>query len=87
MGWDHFFRYMPLLPFGWRTVPIVRQRRRKMTNIAPATLVQYKQQANLLLSMRTYTSLVISGNDENKQLTLLRQLKLAFTGRNVLMAL
>ncbi len=32
-------------------------------------LVQYKQQANLLLSMIKYTPLVISWNDKNKQLT------------------
>jgi hypothetical protein len=33
-------------------------------------LVQYKQQANPLLSMHNYTPLVISGNDKNKKLTL-----------------
>jgi hypothetical protein len=32
-------------------------------------LVQYKQQANPLLSMNNYTSLAISKNDKNKQLT------------------
>jgi hypothetical protein len=36
-------------------------------------LVQYKQQANLLLTMSNNTPLVISGNDKNKQLTLLNQ--------------
>jgi hypothetical protein len=36
-------------------------------------LVQYKQQAHPLLSMNNYTSLVISWNDKNKQLTLLSQ--------------
>jgi hypothetical protein len=35
-------------------------------------LVQYKQ-ANPLLSMNNFTPLVISGNDKNKQLTLLSQ--------------
>jgi hypothetical protein len=49
--------------------------------------VQYKQQANLLLSMSNYTPLVISWNDENKQLTLLSQRKLALTVRNTLFAL
>jgi hypothetical protein len=36
-------------------------------------LVQYKQQANPLLSMHNYTPLLIffSGNSKNKQLTLL----------------
>jgi hypothetical protein len=40
-------------------------------------LVQYKQQANPILSMHNYTPLVISGNDKNKQLTILGQRKLA----------
>jgi hypothetical protein len=43
-------------------------------------LVQYKQQANPLLSIHNYckyTPLVISRNDKNKQLTLLSQRKLA----------
>jgi hypothetical protein len=50
-------------------------------------LAQYKQQANPLLSMHNYTPLVISGNDKNKQLTLLSQRKLALTERNTLFAL
>jgi hypothetical protein len=49
-------------------------------------LVQYKQQANPLLSMNNYTPLMISGNDKNKQLTLLSQRKLALTTRNTLFA-
>jgi hypothetical protein len=64
-----------LLPIGWRTVRIVRQRRRKMANTAPTTL------SAILLSMYNYTPLVISGTDKNKQLTLLS--KLALTGRNM----
>jgi hypothetical protein len=50
-------------------------------------LVQYEQQANPLLSMQNYAPLVISGNDKNKQLALLSQCKLAYTGRNMLMPL
>jgi hypothetical protein len=46
--------------------------------------VQYKQQANQLLSMHNYTPLVINGNDKNKQLTLLSQGKLALTSRKTL---
>ncbi len=46
-------------------------------------LVQYKQQANPLQSTQNYTPLLISRNDKNKQLTLLRQRKLA---RNTLFA-
>jgi hypothetical protein len=34
-GMGDFFRYQPLLPIGWRTVKILCQRRRKMTNTAP----------------------------------------------------
>jgi hypothetical protein len=50
-------------------------------------LMQFKQQANPLLSMHYYIPLVISGNDKNKQLTLLSQRKLALTARNTLFAL
>jgi hypothetical protein len=46
--------------------------------------VQYKQQANPLLSIHSYTPLVISRNDKNKQLTLLIHRKLAVTGRKTL---
>jgi hypothetical protein len=49
-------------------------------------LVQYKQQANPLLSMNNYTPLVISSNDKNKQLILLSQQKLALTAQNKLFA-
>ncbi len=42
-------------------------------------LVQYKQQANPHISMHNYTPTGISGNDKNKQLTLLSQRKLALT--------
>jgi hypothetical protein len=59
-------------------VQILRQSRRK----TPNTHAQYKQQANPLLSMHSYTPLVISGNDKNKQLTLLSQRKLALTTIN-----
>ncbi len=44
-------------------------------------VMQYKQQANPLLSIDNYTPLAISWNDKNKQRTLLRQRKLAFTAR------
>jgi hypothetical protein len=39
-------------------------------------LMQYKQQANPLLSMQNYTPLVISGNDKNKEIAVLSQRKL-----------
>ncbi len=52
-------------------------------------LVQYKQQANPLLSMHNYTLLVnvIRMNDKNKQLTLLGQCKPILTEINTLFAL
>jgi hypothetical protein len=49
-------------------------------------LVQYKQQANPLLSMNNYTQVVISVNEKNWQLKLLRQRKLEFTARKTLFA-
>jgi hypothetical protein len=45
----------------------------KTTNTAPTTLSAIQQQATLLLTMSNNTPLVISGNDKNRQLTLLRQ--------------
>jgi hypothetical protein len=50
-------------------------------------LLQYKQQANTLLSIHNYTPLVISRNDKNKLLTLLSPRKLALTARNTLLAI
>ncbi len=35
-------------------------------------LVQYKQQANPLLSMNKYTPHVVNRNDKNKQLTIIK---------------
>jgi hypothetical protein len=46
-------------------------------------LMQYKQQANPLLSTHNYTPLAISRNEKNEQITLLSQRKLALTERNV----
>jgi hypothetical protein len=69
--------------FGWRIVQILRQRRRKTTNTAPTTL-SAKQAASqsTLNNAQLPLLLVISGNDKNKQLKLLSQRKLSFTGRN-----
>jgi hypothetical protein len=48
---------------------------------------RYRQQFNLLLSIKNnYSLLVISWNDKNKKLTLLSQRKLALTTRNTLFA-
>jgi hypothetical protein len=73
-GFGHFFRYRPLLPIGCRAVhcvQIVRQCRRKTTNTAPITLCAIQAE------MHNNIALVISGNDKNKKLTLLRQRKLS----------
>jgi hypothetical protein len=45
-------------------------------------LVQYKHQANPLISMKNFTPLVINRHDKNKQLTLLSQCKLVLTAIN-----
>jgi hypothetical protein len=42
-------------------------------------LVRYKHLANPHLSVKNYTPLVISRKEKNKQVTLLRQSKLALT--------
>ena len=52
-GLGHFFRYRPLLPIGWRIVQIKRTIQRQ------PLLLQYKQQANPLLSVHNYTPLGI----------------------------
>jgi hypothetical protein len=74
-GLGHFFRYRPLLPIDWRIVQILHQLRAggKRPIQRQPLLVQYKQQANPLLSINNYTPVVISGNDKNKQLTLLKR--------------
>jgi hypothetical protein len=54
------------------------------TNSAPTTIIAIQAQANPRLSMNNYTPHVISRNDKNKQLTLLRQRKLALSARNTL---
>jgi hypothetical protein len=61
----------------------------KVTHTAQPLMEQYKQQANLLLSMNNYTGtpLVISWNYKNKQPTLLSQRKFALTEGNSLFAL
>jgi hypothetical protein len=41
-------------------------------------VAQYKQQANPLLSMLNYTLLVISRNDKNKQLTIIKPTQTSF---------
>jgi hypothetical protein len=74
-----FFRYRPFLPIGWRIVQILRQRRGKQQILRQLLFVQ---QASPLLSMKKYTPLVISRNDKNRQLTIIKPRKLALTAIN-----
>jgi hypothetical protein len=64
------------VPTGWRVLQILRQR---PTNSASTTLsaIQAASQSTFNNIQLLYTSLVISRNDNNKQLTLLSQRKLA----------
>jgi hypothetical protein len=57
-GLGHFFRYWPLLPIGWRIVQIVLQRRRKMTNSAPTTILSEIQAASksALINAKLYST-------------------------------
>ncbi len=59
-GLGYFFRYRPLLPIGWRIAQILRQRPRKSTNTAPATLSAIQASSKSTLSMNNYTPLVIN---------------------------
>jgi hypothetical protein len=58
-----------------------------MTNTAPTTLSAIQAASKTTFITAILTPLVISGNDENTQLTSLSHCKLAFTGKNMLMAL
>jgi hypothetical protein len=69
-GLVDFFRYRPLLPIGWRIVQILHQRRRKITNTAPTTLIAIQAASQSTFLKHNYTPLVISRNDKNKQLTI-----------------
>jgi hypothetical protein len=62
---------------GWRIVNFTPTLEDNIQYSANHCLVQYKHQANPLLSMNNYTPLVISRNYKNKQLTLLGQRKLS----------
>jgi hypothetical protein len=53
------------------------------TNIAPTTLSAIQAASQSTFINAQFTPLVISGNDTNKQITLLTQGKLALTGRNL----
>jgi hypothetical protein len=74
----------PCFPLAGGLCNFYANARRKRRIQCQPLLVKYKQEANPLLSMHKYTPLVISGNDKNKQLTLLSRHKLALTARNTL---
>jgi hypothetical protein len=86
-GLGHFSRYWPLLPLAGGLCKFYANAGGKRQIQRKPLLMQYKQQANPLLSMHYYTPFVISGNDKNKQLTLLSQRKLALTARKTHFAL
>jgi hypothetical protein len=81
-----FFTYRPLLPIGCtihgELCKFYANTGGKQSIQRQLLLVQYKHQANPLLSMANYSPLGISKNDKNKQLTLLSQRKLALTAVN-----
>jgi hypothetical protein len=61
-------------------VQIVRQRQKKKKNTAPTTLIAIQAASqSTFINAQIYS--IISQNDKNKQLTLLSQSKLAFTGK------
>jgi hypothetical protein len=68
-----------LLPIGWRIVQILRQRRGKTTNTAPATLNAIKEASqSTFINEQFYSTCDWQEKQKNKQLTLLSQRKLAF---------
>jgi hypothetical protein len=81
-GLIDFFRYRPLLPIGCANFTPTPEEN-YYTVQRQLLIVQYKHQANKLLSMNNFTPLVISRNDKIKQLTLLSQRKPALTARNL----
>jgi hypothetical protein len=81
-GLGHFSGIGPYFPLAeglW--VQILLKRRRKTTSTEPTTLGATQA------GQSTFTTLVISGNNKNKQLSLLSQCKRALTSRNTLFAL
>jgi hypothetical protein len=77
----------PCFPLAGGLCKLYANAGRKLQIKRQLLLVQYKHQANLLLSVHKCAPFVISGNDKNKQLTLLSQRKLALTTINTLLAL
>jgi hypothetical protein len=77
-GYADFFRYRPLLRIGWRILQFyAKARGKRLIQRHQPLLLQYKNQANSLLSMNIYIPLMIIRNYKNKKLTLFSQRKLA----------
>jgi hypothetical protein len=68
-----FFRYIgPSFPLAGGLCKFFDNAGGKQQIQRQLLLVQYKQQANPLLSMNNYTPLVVSRNDKNKQLAIIK---------------
>jgi hypothetical protein len=76
--WDISSGIGPCFPLAGRLCKFYANAGGKRPIQRQPLLLQHKQEVNPLLSMHNYTPLVISGNDKNKQLTLLSQRKLTF---------
>ncbi len=72
IGQQGFFWYRPLLPIGWRIVQILRQRRRRTTNTAPTTICAIQAAGQSTFVNTPYTPLVISRNEKNKKLNIIK---------------
>ncbi len=86
-GLRHFTGISPCLPLAGGLCKFYANEGGKRPIQRQPLFVQYKQQANPLLSMKNYTSLVISGSDQNMPQTLLSQRKLTLTTKNTLFLL
>ncbi len=68
--WDIFSGIGPCFPLAGGLCKFYANARGKQPIQSQLILVQYKQQANPLLSIHNNTPLLISRNDKNKQITL-----------------
>jgi hypothetical protein len=80
-GLGHFLGIGPCFPLAGGLCKLYANAGGKRPIHSQPLLVQYKHQANPLLSMHYYTPLVISRKDKNKKVTLLIERKLTLTRR------
>jgi hypothetical protein len=85
--WDISSGISPCLPLAGGLCKCFANAGGKLPIQRQLLFVQYKHQANPLLSNNNYTPLVIGWNNKKMQLTLLSQSKLALTAINQLFAL